>query len=128
MKKFYLLDKDIILEFIKKTPDKQVLALYSARKYLCAIAAVTWQELIKLDIPKSFMEELEQNIEVIPYEKFSAEICGELEKDKKVSETMTNYQLQLAATAISNGMILISQTKYNSISEKSFLNVENWFS
>ena len=45
MKKTYLLDANIVSEFIKENPNKQVIDFYEARRDMCAISAVTWQEL-----------------------------------------------------------------------------------
>ena len=45
MKKAYLLDTNIVSEFSKANPNPQVLEFYQARKNLCAISAITWQEL-----------------------------------------------------------------------------------
>ena len=46
MNKVYLLDTNIVSEFTKDNPNQKVLALYTARKNMCAISAVTWQELV----------------------------------------------------------------------------------
>lgn len=46
MNKVYLLDTNIVFEFTKDNPNQKVLALYTARKNMCAISAVTWQELV----------------------------------------------------------------------------------
>ena len=45
MNKVYLLDTNIVSEFSKECPDQNVISLYEQRKDLCAISAVTWQEL-----------------------------------------------------------------------------------
>ncbi len=47
MKKTYLLDTNIVSEFSKDKPNEQVLEFYRARKDLCAISAITWQELTR---------------------------------------------------------------------------------
>ena len=46
MNKVYLLDTNIVSEFTKEYPNQNVLALYEARKNMCAISDVTWQELV----------------------------------------------------------------------------------
>jgi len=43
MNKIYLLDTNIVSEFSKERPNQNVIALYEARKKMCAISAVTWQ-------------------------------------------------------------------------------------
>ena len=45
MKKMYLLDTNIVSEFSKERPNDNVIAFYKLRKDLCALSAVTWQEL-----------------------------------------------------------------------------------
>ena len=47
MKKTYLLDTNIVSEFSKDKPNEQVLEFYRARKDLCAISSITWQELTR---------------------------------------------------------------------------------
>lgn len=141
MKKIYLLDTNIVSEFTKKTPNEQVLSLYDAQKNYCAIASITWQELIRgvNRMPEgkrrtriqNFIDELENNIEVIPYDKFSAQICGEIQANaEKDGKSLPSYDSQIAATAVSNGMVLVTHNlaDFAPIKEKSFLRVEDWFS
>lgn len=141
MKKTYLLDTNIVSEFTKERPDVQVINFYNARSELCAISAITWQELIrgitrmpdgkKKTSLQDFIDKLEANIEVISYDKFSAQICGEMQTiAEKEGKTLPFYDSQIAATAISNGMILVTHniSDFEAIKEKSFLHVEDWFS
>lgn len=140
MKKTYLLDINIVSEFVKDSPDMQVIDFYNAKRDLCAISAITWQEIIrgvtrmpeckKKNSIKKFIESLEDNIEVISYDKYAAQICGELqaaaEKDVK---SVPFYDSQIAATAISNGMVLVTHntSDFEQFKEKSFLRLEDWF-
>ena len=88
MNKVYLLDTNIVSEFTKEYPNQNVLALYEARKNICAISATSFQELVygaeKMPDGKrknsiaNFVENLRNNIEIIPYDGFAAEICGHL--------------------------------------------------
>ena len=76
------------------------------------------------------MDSYEEAFEVIPYDKFSAQICGEIQAiAEKDGRTLPNYDSQIAATAISNGMVLVTHnlSDFEPISEKSFLRVEDWF-
>lgn len=140
MKKTYLLDANIISEFIKERPNMQVMAFYAARKNLCAISAVTWQELNRSvkrmaegkrrTTIQDFIDNLDDNVEVVPYDKFAARICGEMQAlAEKDGRTLPNYDSQIAATAISNGMILVTHNlaDFEPMKEKSFLRVEDWF-
>lgn len=140
MKKTYLLDTNIVSEFSKLRPDMQVLELYRARKGLCAISAVTWQELIRGisrmadGRKKRYLEECllnyEECLEVIPYDKFAARVCGEIQSQmEKDGVTLPFYASQIAATAVSNGMVLVTHNTadFEPIVEKSYLRLEDWF-
>ena len=141
MEKTYLLDTNIVSEFVKQAPNDRVIDLYFARKHLCSIAAITWQELTRgvnrmpegkrrLRI-QNFIDSLEENIEVLPYDKFSAQICGEIQaRAEKEGKSLPSYDSQIAATAISRGMILVTHNTadFESIKETAFLRVEDWFS
>ena len=141
MKKIYLLDTNIISEFSKERPNQNVIALYEARKNFCAISAITWQELIYgLErMPdgkrKTYIEEClveyKEEFEIIPYDDFAAGLCGQLlGKCPKEGKSLPYYDTQIAATAIANGMVLVTHntTDFAEAAERSFLRVEDWFS
>lgn len=141
MKKIYLLDTNIISEFSKERPNQNVIALYEARKNFCAISAITWQELIYgLErMPdgkrKTYIEEClveyKEEFEIIPYDDFAAGICGQiLGKCPKEGKSLPHYDTQIAATAITNGMVLVTHntTDFAEAAERSFLRMEDWFS
>ena len=141
MKKIYLLDTNIISEFSKERPNQNVIALYEARKNFCAISAITWQELIYgLErMPdgkrKTYIEEClveyKEEFEIIPYDDFAAGICGQLlGKCPKEGKSLPYYDTQIAATAIANGMVLVTHntTDFAEAAERYFLRVEDWFS
>ena len=138
MKAIYLLDTNIVSEFIKKQPDEQVLAFYEARKNFCAISAVTWQELTRgvednekcIQRKENFIENFGENTEIIPYNKFSASICGEIQAAAEhEGKSLPSYDSQIAATAISNGMVLVTRNTedFKFMKEKNFLRLEDWF-
>ena len=140
MNKVYLLDTNIVSEFTKDYPNQNVLALYEARKNMCAISAVTWQELVfglsKMPEGKrknsiaNFVENLRNNIEIIPYDGFAAEICGQLSGQcAKEGKTLPYCDTQIAATAIANGMVLVTRNTadFEEAAKRSFLKVEDWF-
>lgn len=141
MKKIYLLDTNIISEFSKERPNQNVIALYEARKNFCAISAITWQELIYgLErMPdgkrKTYIEEClveyKEEFEIIPYDDFAAGICGQLlGKCSKEGRSLPYCDTQIAATAIANGMVLVTHntTDFAEAAERSFLRMEDWFS
>ncbi|MBO4859595.1 MAG: type II toxin-antitoxin system VapC family toxin [Treponema sp.] len=140
MKKMYLLDTNIVSEFSKAQPNEQVVSSYENHKDLCAISAVTWQELTRgiERLPESRKKEYLQNclnkyeeaFEIIPYDKFSAQICGEIQaKAEKDGKTLPFYDSQIAATAIANGMVLVTHnlTDFEPMEKLAFLYVEDWF-
>lgn len=140
MKKAYLLDTNIVSEFSKARPNENVLQLYGMRKNLCAISSITWQELVhgvskmedgrRKEIISNFIQNLKNNMEIIPYDEFSAKICGEIFSMGEKNGTVHPYSdTQIAATAIANGMVLVTRNvaDFKSIAQNSFLQVENWF-
>ena len=140
MKKTYLLDTNIVSEFAKENPNKQVIDFYEARRDMCAISAVTWQELKrgvcrlsegrKKKYLECCLESYEECFDVIPYDKFSASICGEIQaRAEKDGKPLPNYDSQIAATAIANGMVLVTHNTadFERMKENAFLRVEDWF-
>ena len=140
MKPVYLLDTNIVSEFPKDRPEEKVLEYYRARKNLCAISAVTWQELNrginrmpegkKKKSIQSLIDNLSLNLEIIPYDSFAAQICGEMQaRAEAEGKTMPFYDSQIAATAVANGMILVTRNTadFKLMQDKAFLRVENWF-
>lgn len=141
MNKAYLLDTNIVSEFTRERPNKNVIALYEARKNICAISATSFQELVygaekmpegkRKNSIKIFIENLKNNIEIIPYDGFAAEICGRLSGQCSAEgKTLPYSDTQIAATAIANGMVLVTHNTqdFSQATERSFLRVEDWFS
>ena len=141
MNKVYLLDTNIVSEFSKECPDQNVISLYEQRKDLCAISAVTWQELqyVLSKMPdgkrknsiENFISLLKENTEIIAYDDFAADICGKLLGEGSAQGKPLPYcDTQIAATAIANGMVLVTRnvSDFTVVKERSFLKVEDWFS
>lgn len=141
MNKAYLLDTNIVSEFTRERPNKNVIALYEAKKNICAISATSYQELVygaekmpegkRKNSIKNFIENLKNNIEIIPYDGFAAEICGRLSGQCSAEgKTLPYADTQIAATAIANGMVLVTHNTqdFSQATERSFLRVEDWFS
>ena len=67
---------------------------------------------------------------VIAYDKFAAGICGEIQSDaEKIGKPLPSYDSQIAATAIANGMVLITHNTedFATLQEVSMLKVEDWW-
>ncbi len=140
MKKVYLLDTSIVSEFCRERPNLKVIEEYERRKELCSISAITWQELIfgvtkmpegkRKTYIKKCLEEFREDFEVIPYDGFAAEIYGQLcARCEQNGKTLPYFDSQIAATAIANGMVLITHNvaDFKEACERSFLRVEDWF-
>ena len=141
MNKVYLLDTNIVSEFSKECPDQNVISLYEQRKDLCAISAVTWQELQyglskmpdgkRKNSIENFISLLKENTKIIAYDDFAADICGKLLGEGSAQGKPLPYcDTQIAATAIANGMVLVTRnvSDFTVVKERSFLKVEDWFS
>ncbi len=140
MKKLYLLDTNIVSEFSKERPNENVKSFYNVRKDLCAISAVTWQELTrgvermpdckKKNYLMDCMDVFQETLAILPYDEFSAKICGEMQAAaEKAGRPLPFYDSQIAATAMANGMILVTHNTedFSFATEKAFLRMEDWF-
>ena len=140
MNKVYLLDTNIVSEFSKERPNQNVMAFYETRKDLCAISSVTWQELVygvskmpegkRKNTISSFVDKVKDNIEILPYDDFSADICGKaLGTFEKSGMTLPLSDTQIAATAISKGMVLVTHNTadFEPLAQRCFLRMEDWF-
>lgn len=107
---------------------------------MCAISAVTWQELVfglskmpegkRKNYLKQCFKLYEEEFEIIPYDGFAAEICGQLSGQcAKEGKPLPYCDTQIAATAIANGMVLVTRNTadFEEAAERSFLRVEDWF-
>ena len=140
MKPVYLLDTNIVSEFSKERPNPQVVAMYARRKELCAISAITWQELTrgvtrlpdgrKKQYLAACLESYLNLLPIIPYDAFAARICGEMQAQmEKHGKPLPYYDSQIAATVIANGMVLVTHNlaDFAPAAESAFLRVEDWF-
>ena len=140
MNKVYLLDTNIVSEFSKERPNQKVMAFYESRKDLCAISAVTWQELVygvsrmpegrRKNYIKDCLDEIMNDFEILPYDDFSADICGKaLGTFEKSGMSLPFSDTQIAATSISKGMDLVTHNTadFEPLAERCFLRVEDWF-
>ena len=140
MKPVYLLDTNIISEFTKPRPNTNLIKKILNHGNLCAISSTVWQESIfgyqrmpegkRKQIVGDTMQSIKDSYEIIPYDSFASEICGELQaKCEEKGKTCPRYDSQIAATAIANGMVLITHNTedFATLQEVSMLKVEDWW-
>lgn len=140
MKRVYLLDTNIVSELVKESPNFAVLQELHKNEGFCAICSTVWQEIIygyekmpegkKKQEIAGYIDKLKETFDIIPYDTFAAEICGEIRaKCKKQGKPAPFFDSQIAATAIANGMILITHNTpdFEAMQENSMLKVEDWW-
>jgi len=141
MNKTYMLDTNVISELYKHDCNPQLMALYLDRAERCAICSTVWQELTfgvkrlpegkKKKRLSDFLKELHENMDIIPYDKFAAYICSDLlTRAEELGIKRPNNDTQIAATALANGMVLVTHniSDYQPFTDFSLLHVEDWFS
>lgn len=140
MSPIYLLDTNVISEFSKPKPNIALIKNIEEREGLCAICSIVWQESVfgyermPEGRKKQYIGDCLQNIELIydilPYDSFAARICGEIRsRCERQGKPIPYSDSQIAATAIANGMILITHNTedYKLLQENSILKVEDWW-
>ena len=133
MKPVYLLDTNVISEFTKFKPNKSVIEKANENEELCAICSTVWQESIfgkRKQKISTFMDKIRNVYDIIPYDSFAAQICGEIRaKCKNAGTPAPFFDSQIAATAIANNMILITHNTEDctALQENSMLKVEDWW-
>ena len=140
MSPVYLLDTNVISEFSKPNPNQHTLAMIKEHEHMCAICATVWQETVfgyermpegrKKDAVWENMQDIKDSYAMLPYVDFAAKICGELQaRCEKAGKPARFYDSQIAATAIANGMVLITHNigDFATICENSMLKVEDWW-
>lgn len=140
MAKVYLLDTNVVSELVKKTPNHNVLKNLHRNEDFCTICSVVWQEMIygfeKMPEGKRkkeigiYVDKIRRTYDILPYDSFAAQICGEIRsRCAKNGKAVPLCDSQIAATAIANGMILITRNTddFKTLQENSMLKVENWW-
>lgn len=140
MKPIYLLDTNVISEFTKRKPNKSVMEKIIEHDGLCAICSTVWQESIfgltampegrRKKMMEDYLLEIRKSFEIIPYDSFAAQLCGEIRaKCKEAGSSAPFFDSQIAATAIANNMILITHNTegYAALQENSMLRIEDWW-
>ena len=140
MRPVYLLDTNVISELVKPNPNSSVLKKLIENSKYCAICSTVWQESIygyeKMPAGKrknkvaTYLAQIKGSYDIIPYDTFASQICGEIRaRCKEAGSPAPIYDSQIAATAIANGMVLITHNTedYQSLVENSTLKIEDWW-
>lgn len=142
MNRIYLLDANIISEFLKTSPDMKVLSKVEEERQRCAISSTTWNELLyglqtlpdgkRKDMIFSFYIDTVQAIfPIIEYDSHCAWIHSDLRSRLREKGIQKSFQdTQIAATAISRQMILVTRniSDFEPMQKiSSSLIIENWF-
>lgn len=142
MKPLFLLDTNIISELFRNSPDTSVSAKINFHQNRCAIASTTWNELLygvnimpegkRKDFYTSILINIIQSrFQIISLDSHAALIQADIRSRLKEKGTPKDYpDTEIAAIAVSNGMILITRNKkdFEPMTEISPLMLDNWFS
>lgn len=141
MKKFYLLDTNVISEIRKPSPNQNVVFKFMKNKNFSDISAITWAESLtglkrmpegkKKEALSTFYNEIiYEQFEIIPFDQHAATIYSDLyPKLEAIGKLPPEFDLQIASIAIANNMILVTRnTKdFAQIASVSNLMLENWW-
>lgn len=140
MRTIYLLDTNVVSELTKRNPNQKLIERMTNNSSICAICSTVLQESVfgleelpegkRKETIRTYIEKIKNSFNVIPYDAFAAEICGQIRaRCKKAGHLAPFYDSQIAATAIANNMILITHnTKdFKTIAENSMLQMEDWW-
>lgn len=137
----YLLDTNIISEPTKITPNEKVLQKLADNLEYSCISAVTWAEMLSgiKSLPEGkrknglldySIEYVQKQYEILSFDASAANIYSDLyERLKSKGSPVQRFDLLIAAIAISNNLILVTQnvSDFKDIAENSNLMIENWF-
>ena len=139
--KIYLLDTNIISEPTKLNPNDKVLQKLADNLEYSCISAVTWAEMLSgiKSLPEGkrknglldySIEYVQKQYEILSFDASAANIYSDLyERLKSKGSPVQRFDLLIAAIAISNNLILVTQnvSDFKDIAENSNLMIENWF-
>ena len=121
MKKFYLLDTNVISEIRKPSPHQNVVLKFMKNKNFSDISAITWAESLtglkrmpegkKKEALSTFYNEIiYEQFEIIPFDQHAATIYSDLyPKLESIGKLPPEFDLQIASIAIANNMILVTR-------------------
>ena len=137
----YLLDTNIISEPTKSSPSESVLNSIAENFDHSCICSVIWAEILtgikcladgkrKNALLNYYLNTIQKAYEILSFDSFAASIYSDLvERLKNKGNPLPKLDLMIAATAISNNLILVTRNTadFEPIKEVSNLMTENWF-
>ena len=137
----YLLDTNIISEPTKSSPSESVLNSIAENFDHSCICSVIWAEILtdiktlapgkrKDALLNYYLNTIQKAYDILPFDSFAASIYSDLvERLKNKGNPLPKLDLMIAATAISNNLILVTRNTadFEPIKDVSNLMIENWF-
>ena len=128
----YLLDTNIVIDVLKRRP-VDVLAVFNTNASRMAISSITLSELMygaekSLNVNRNLeaIEEFVSHLDVLPYDAKASQHYGQIKATlERKGEIIGENDIQIAAHAISQGLILVSNNvkEFNRVPS---LALENW--
>ena len=142
MRPVYLLDTNVLSELAKPRPDKAVVDMFFRNVHRSAVPSVAWGECLYglKRIPDSrrrqmltdfYMNTVLDALPFIAFDEHAASIYSDIKSRlEKAGRPAPELDMQIAATAIANNMILVTRNvgDFSCIASVSALMLENWFS
>ena len=128
----YLLDTNIVIYVLKRRP-KELLEIFNTNASRMAISSITLSELIygaekspNVDKNLEAIEEFVSHLDVLPYEAKASQHYGQIKAAlEKKGEIMGENNIHIAAHAISQGLILVTNN-LREFKRVPNLALENW--
>jgi tRNA(fMet)-specific endonuclease VapC len=128
----YLLDTNIVIYVLKRRP-KEVLDVFNINASRMAISSITLSELLygaeksqNIDKNLEAIEEFISHLDVLPYDAKASQHYGQIKAAlEKKGETIGENDIHIAAHAISQGLILVTNNlrEFKRVPNLAF---ENW--
>lgn len=141
MPKIYLLDTNVISELTKPLQNQTVVTKIFQTQKQSVLCSVTWGEALygvkgmpegkrKDFIMDFYIDSVQKKYTFVDFDIHAASIYSDLKmRLEKIGKPAQELDLQIAACAISNNLILVTRNvkDFQNIQEVSNLMIENWF-
>ncbi|MCQ2577459.1 MAG: PIN domain-containing protein [Treponema sp.] len=141
MPKIYLLDTNVVSEMTKSIQNQNVISRIFQTQKQSVLCSVTWGEALygasrmpdgkrKDFIMDFYINSVQKSYSFVDFDIHAATIYSDLKtRLEKIGKPAQELDLQIAACAIANNLILVTRNKkdFLNIQEVSNLMIENWF-